>query len=86
MKPYEVRFSKEADKALDSLDAKLAMRIAKAIGNLATQPTPPGCRKIVNSENDWRIRIGDYRVVYSIRDSVLVVFIIRIGHRKDIYR
>ena len=86
MKPYEVRFSKEAAKALDSLDAKLALRIAKSIAQLAAQPIPPGCRKIVNSENDWRIRTGDYRVGYSIRDSVLVAFIIRIGHRKDIYR
>ena len=86
MNPYQVRFSKESHKALASLDAKLAMRIANAIKKLATEPKPPGCRKMVGSENDYRIRVGDYRVIYKIKSSVLMIFVIRIGHRKDIYR
>ena len=86
MNPYQVRFSKESHKALNSLEAKLAMRIANAIKKLATDPRPQGCRKMVGSENDYRIRIGDYRVIYKIKSSVLMIFVIRIAHRKDIYR
>lgn len=83
---YEIRFSKESSKTLNSLDAKLAVRIAKAVGKLATESKSPGSRKIVGSENDYRIRVGDYRVVYQIRSFVVMIFVIRIGHRKDIYR
>jgi mRNA interferase RelE/StbE len=86
MHPYEIRFSKDSAKTLNSLDAKLAVRIAKAIGKLATDSTPPGCRKMIGSESDYRIRVGDYRVVYQIRSLVVMIFVIRIGHRKDIYR
>jgi mRNA interferase RelE/StbE len=86
MNEYQIRFSKESQKTLDSLNIKLALRIARAIKKLATQPKPPGCRKLVGSENDYRIRVGDYRVIYKIKGSVLMVFVIRIGHRKDIYR
>lgn len=83
---YEIRFSKASSKTLDSLDVKLAVRIAKAIGKLSTESKPLGCRKLVGSENDYRIRVGDYRVIYQIRNSVVMIFVVRIGHRKDIYR
>jgi mRNA interferase RelE/StbE len=86
MKPYEIEFSRESEKTLDHLDVKSAVRIVKAIKKLATQPKPIGCRKLVGSDNDYRIRIGDYRVIYKIKSSVLMIFVIRIGHRKDIYR
>ena len=86
MASYEIRFSKESSKALDSLDVKLALRIVDAVKKLASTPKLPGCRKIVGSDKDYRIRVGDYRVIYQIRSTVLIVFIIRIGHRKDIYR
>jgi mRNA interferase RelE/StbE len=85
MVSHEIRFSKESVKTLDSLEAKPALRIAEAIKKLATTPKPPGCRKMVGSEKDYRIRVGDYRVIYQIRSTVLMIFVIRIGHRKDIY-
>ncbi len=86
MASYEIRFSKESVKTLESLETKLALRIAEAIEKLATIPKPPGCRKMVGSEKDFRFRVAGYRVTYQIRSSVLMIFVIRIGHRRDIYR
>ena len=57
-----------------------------AIDALASDPFPHGHRKLVGSEAKYRIRVGDYRVVYNVENQELVIFIIRIGHRKDIYR
>jgi mRNA interferase RelE/StbE len=53
---------------------------------LANEPRPTGCRKLVGSENDWRVRVGNYRVIYEISDEVRIVRIQRIRHRKDSYR
>jgi mRNA interferase RelE/StbE len=53
---------------------------------LSADPRPPGCKKLVGVDKEYRIRIGDYRVVYQIRTNVLMVFVIRIGHRGNIYR
>lgn len=55
------------------------------IQRLADNPRPPGCRKIVGSENDWRIRVGDYRIVYEIDDSGHKVIVFHVKHRKDVY-
>lgn len=63
-----------------------AIRIKVAIDRLIENPRPAGCKKIKGSENSYRIRIGSYRVVYLIVDSLLIVTIIRIAHRKDVYR
>ncbi len=61
-------------------------RIAAAIDRLAVDPRPSGVRKLTGADNLWRIRVGDYRIVYEIEDDRLVVLIVRIGHRRDIYR
>ncbi|MDX2055276.1 MAG: type II toxin-antitoxin system RelE/ParE family toxin [Polyangiaceae bacterium] len=53
--------------------------------SLADEPRPSGAKKLVESDY-WRVRVGDYRVVYSIEDSVLVILVIRVGHRRDVYR
>jgi len=53
---------------------------------LAENPKPPGCRKLIGAENDWRIRVGDYRLIYEIDDAALVVRIWRIRHRREVYR
>ncbi len=86
MASYSIEFSSEAERFLEKTDVKTSLRIAKAIGKLSVDPRPQGCKKLVGVPNEYRIRIGDYRVVYQIRKTVLMVFIIRIGHRKDIYR
>ena len=57
-----------------------------AIDGLARQPRPAGCTKLIGADDAYRIRVGDYRIVYQIMDRVLIVWIIRIAHRKDVYR
>jgi mRNA interferase RelE/StbE len=86
MVSYKIEFSSEAERFLERTDVKTSLRIVKAVGKLSANPRPPGCKKLVGAENEYRIRIGDYRVIYQIRKAVLMVFVIRIGHRKDIYR
>ena len=70
--------------------AKLTKRdgenIARAIDELAHQPRPHGCQKLAKADDLWRIRVGDYRVVYRIEDARLVVLVVRIGHRRDVSR
>ena len=61
-------------------------RVIAAIKILATNPRPPGCRKLAGSKLDWRIRVGDYRVVYEIADQIRVVRVHRVRHRREVYR
>ena len=82
---YILRINEEAAKILKKLDPGIQTRISAAIDALATDPRPSGAKKLKGSEF-YRIRVGDYRIVYEIRDRQLVVLVIRIGHRKEIYR
>lgn len=59
---------------------------SQAIRALAINPRPPGCRKLVGSKSDWRIRVGDYRVIYEIADAIRVVRVNRVRHRREVYR
>ncbi|NQX00335.1 type II toxin-antitoxin system RelE/ParE family toxin [bacterium] len=86
MASYKLEIKAAARKDLARLQPSIATRIAEAIENLADEPHPAGSRKLKGFEYRYRIRVGDYRVIYEIRNSILTVFIIRIGHRKDIYR
>ena len=83
---YRVLLERAAEKSLRRLTADVHDRVLTAIQSLATNPRPPGCRKLAGSENDWRIRVGDCRVVYEIADAIRIVRVNRIGHRRDIYR
>lgn len=83
---YRVFLERGAERTLRRLAPKVHDRIITAIQGLANNPRPPGCRKLIGSENDWRIRVGDYRILYEIVDDILVVRVNRIGHRRDIYR
>jgi mRNA interferase RelE/StbE len=53
---------------------------------LGNNPRPPGCRKLVGSKNDWRIRVGDYRVIYEIADAIRIVRVNRVRHHREVYR
>lgn len=86
MASYRVIFKPSAGRALRSLPNAVQLRIVAAIDDLSHQPRPPGCVKLAGGENLWRIRIGDYRVVYAIDDKVLIVTVVKIGHRGDVYR
>lgn len=83
---YEVLLERAAERDLKALTANLFQRIVPRIRDLAHNPRPPGCHKIVGSKNDWRIRIGDYRVIYEIDDRKKLVKVMRIRHRREVYR
>jgi mRNA interferase RelE/StbE len=82
---YEVRFKPSAAKAFAKLDKAVQERIAPKLDALATTPRPPGAEKLVG-EDAWRIRVGDYRIVYAIEDRVLVVLVLHVGNRREIYK
>jgi mRNA interferase RelE/StbE len=82
---YRVRIEKQASKALEKLDTVTQNRIVEVIRSLADNPRPPGSRKMKNREG-WRVRIGDYRVIYGINDERSVVSVAKIGHRREVYR
>ena len=84
--PYTITIKPSAKRSLAKLPKDVGERIARAIDGLAFQPRPSGCKKLEAADRLWRIRAGDYRIVYEIRDDVLLVLVIRIGHRRDIYR
>jgi len=83
---YRVVFARSARRELERLEMSVARRIISRIEALATDPRPPGCVKLQGAADLWRIRIGDYRVVYSVDDHARVVDIRVIRHRSDAYR
>jgi mRNA interferase RelE/StbE len=83
---YRVLLERSAEKDLSRLSSDLHDRIIAAIRGLAINPRPQGCRKLAGSKTDWRIRVGDYRVVYEIADEIRIVRINRVHHRREVYR
>ena len=82
---YNVYFRESIGKDIKSIPKKDIKKIFDKIESLKVEPRPYGCEKLVGQER-YRIRQGDYRIMYSILDKELVVWIVKIGHRKDIYR
>lgn len=83
---YRIELRPAARRSLLALPRNAQARIAPALDSLATQPRPPGVTKLRGPEGFYRIRVGDYRVVYAIEDDVLLVLVVRIGHRREVYR
>ena len=83
---YRVLLERAAERDLTRLSSEIHNRVIAAIQALATNPRPPGCRKLTGSNNDWRIRVGDYRVIYEIADAIRVVRVNRVRHRREAYR
>jgi mRNA interferase RelE/StbE len=83
---YRIEVTGRAAKQLAELAAPDRKRVSRRIDALAGQPRPKDSRKLSGADDLWRIRIGDYRVVYQIQDQVLVIVIVRIGHRREVYR
>ena len=83
---FHVLLERAAEKDLARLALEIHDRVILAIRSLATNPRPPGCRKLAGSKCDWRIRVGDYRVVYEIAAEIRVVRIHRVRHRREVYR
>jgi len=83
---YPVTFARSARKELEGLDRPLVDRIFPVIESLAQNPRPAKCKKLSGIQNRWRIRIGDYRVIYQISDDEKVVDIVAVRHRREAYR
>ena len=82
---YSIDLKPEASKKLNSFDKEMHRRILKAIIALAENPRPSGCT-MLQIEKRYRIRVDDFRIVYEIDDSKLLVLVVRIGHRSNVYR
>ena len=86
MSKYLITFARSARKELEALDGKLVNRIFPKIENLSIEPRPAGCRKLAGNKHLWRLRVGDYRIVYSIDDDKNLVDIIAVRDRKEAYK
>jgi len=85
MAKYEISIKKSAVKELEDIPKKELQKIIKKITSLSSDPRPQGSQKLSQREQ-YRIRQGDYRIIYSVQDDDLTVHIIKVGHRKEIYR
>jgi mRNA interferase RelE/StbE len=81
---YQIRILPAAEKSLSKLPKKMQLRIQGAITVLASNPLPPVAKKLVGRDS-YRLRVSDYRIVYSIHENILTVKIISVGHRREIY-
>lgn len=85
MSKYAVEVKLAARKELDGLPDTVLARVVRHIESLGDLPRPAGCKKLKGYRDQWRIRIGDWRVVYLIDDTLKLVSIVRIAHRRDVY-
>ncbi len=82
---YEIRFAPAAARQLRKFDPPVRRRIQAVVELLADDPRPPAATRLVGGAGEWRVRTGDYRVIYEIQDKVLLVLVLRVGHRRDVY-
>jgi mRNA interferase RelE/StbE len=84
---YSIEFRPAALRDLKSLPGDILDRVIRKISALAENPRPSGVEKLTGSEEDfYRIRVGDYRILYTIRDKVLMIIVIKVRHRREVYR
>ena len=83
---WAIRYKREAERAIDALDPSVRRRVLLAIGNLARDPRSVPNVKAMKGSDEYRLRVGDWRVVYTLRDDVLMVLVVRIAHRREAYR
>jgi mRNA interferase RelE/StbE len=82
---YSVEIKRSAAREIEALPLHDRRQVIERIGLLADDPRPRGCEKLVGGER-YRVRQGDYRIVYSVEDSMLIVWVVKVGHRRDVYR
>lgn len=83
---YRIEFTPRADRQFRDLERSLQIRLGRRIDSLAENPYPQGVKKLGGKEDLYRVRVGDYRIVYQVRQKRLLVLIVRIGHRSEVYR
>lgn len=86
MTTYRVEIDKRAHKDLAALDKPVRLRVMDAINALADNPRPPGIKAMKGATDLYRLRVGDYRVIYTVQDQRLVVLVLEMGHRREVYR
>jgi mRNA interferase RelE/StbE len=86
MGSFRIEWKQSARRELRRLDRAVIARVHEAVGSLSPNPFPHGVRKLQGSVNTYRIRVGDYRVIYQVSEDRLLIEIIRVRHRKDVYR
>ena len=84
--PYRVEWKPSAARAFRKLPRQAQDRIRPRVDALATNPRPEGVKKLEDDDNAWRIRVGEFRILYEIHDVVLVVMVLRVAHRREVYR
>ena len=82
---YTIEILRSAQKQLSKIERRDQSRIIEAVQKLTETPRPPGCKKL-SGRPAWRIRVGSYRVIYEVQDESLLILVIDIGHRREIYR
>jgi mRNA interferase RelE/StbE len=83
---YQVEITSRAAKQLKKIPEDIKLRIEEKIQELAENPRPDGVVKLEDSEDTYRVRVGKYRILYEVKDDLLIVKIVKIGHRKDVYK
>jgi len=81
---YSIEIKKSAAKEIAKLQKPVLKRVLEKIQALASEPRPTGCKKL-SGEEKYRVRVGDYRILYMIEDDVLIVYVVKVGHRRSIY-
>ena len=86
MDEYRVELNRRGLRDLERLDSQTGPRVLRAIESLASEPRPVRSRKLVGSNDSYRLRVGNYRILYEVDDSNSVVTVFAVGHRRDVYR
>lgn len=83
---YQVEITSRAAKQLKKLPEDIKLRIEEKIQELAENPRPDGVVKLEDSEDTYRVRVGKYRILYEVKDNLLIVKVVKVGHRRDVYK
>ena len=83
---YRIQVAPTAVRQLRKLDPTARRRVQAAVELLADEPRPSGAKKLVGGDGEWRVRTGDFRIIYEIHDEVLLVLVIAVGHRREVYQ
>ncbi len=86
MGSYQVNWRRSTKKDLRSISPQDVARIVSVVTTLSDEPRPVGCKKMTGSECAYRLRIGNYRIIYEVYDDSIIIEIIKVGHRRDVYR
>jgi len=83
---YSIQLSRKAQKQLSALPKAIQERLQVKIGALATEPRPPGTVALQGIKGLLRLRVGDYRIIYQVDDDILIVLVVEVGHRREVYK